>query len=204
MDKEDRVQFKKQVLSKIKELDGWCSDKKASFLMDFVLKKRPTIAVEIGVYGGKSLIPVAFAMKYNGHGKIYGIDPWIKEASMEGMEGVNLEWWGNLDHNVILDKLNLHIKNFNLEKYIELIRKTSKDCKNIPNIDIIHIDGNHSEKSAYYDVTKWVPLVKKGGYIILDDLDWDGTRKAVSWLNAHCEKVLEVSEGNIWAVWKKK
>lgn len=184
-------------------LDGWCSREKASILIDTILDIKPEVIVEIGVFGGKSLIPMAFALSHNGKGKIYGVDPWTATASAIGMDGVNYEWWSSIDHDAILKKLEMRIFEFNLQSQIELIRATSEDCRPIENIEILHIDGNHSEKTSLYDVLKWVPLVKRGGLIIFDDIDWATTRDATCWLNNNCIKLIEYKADNVWGIWVK-
>jgi|GEM_PF-1461389 len=184
-------------------LDGWCSREKASILIDIILDIKPEVIVEIGVFGGKSLIPMAFALSYNGKGKIYGVDPWSASESATGMDGVNYEWWSSIDHDAILKKLEMRIIEFNLANYIELIRATSESCRPIENIEILHIDGNHSEKTSLYDVLKWVPYVKKGGLIIFDDIDWVTTRDATGWLNSNCKKLIEYKADNVWGIWVK-
>ena len=68
----------------MRQLEGWCSEQKASILVELVLKTRPEKIVEIGVFGGKSLVPMACALKENGSGKIYGIDPWSSAESVVG------------------------------------------------------------------------------------------------------------------------
>ena len=75
-------------------------------------------------------------------------------------------------------------------------------------IDILHIDGNHSEQASYLDVTKWVPLVRSGGWIFFDDMTWfeNGvftTARAVEWLNANCYKLAECTDVCTWGVWIK-
>lgn len=186
------------------QLEGWCSKLKATILMDIIFGMQPKVVVEIGVFGGKSFVPMAQALKYNGSGIAYGIDPWTKSASSVGMEKENLDYWGKLDHDMILTGLIKKIREFRLENQISLIRKTSADAAPINNIDMIHIDGNHSEETSFIDVCKWVPLVRKGGIIIFDDLDWHTTGRAVQWLNENCEKVTEVRDTNIWGIWVKK
>lgn len=184
-------------------LDGWCSKEKASILIDIILDNKPEVIVEIGVFGGKSLIPMAFALSYNGKGKVYGVDPWSALESATGMDGVNYAWWSSIDHDAILKKLETRILEFNLQTYIELIRATSEDCRAIENIEILHIDGNHSEKTSLYDVLKWVPLVKSGGLIIFDDIDWLTTKDATTWLNDNCIKLIEHKGDNVWGIWFK-
>ena len=184
-------------------LEGWCTQKKASVLIDLVLMVKPEIVVEIGVFGGKSLVPMAFAVKENGSGIVYGIDPWEKERSMEGWDDANKDWWGSVDHDAIMTGLQDKIVQFSLQDHIQLLRSTSEQALPIPNIDILHIDGNHSEETSVFDVTKWVPLVKRGGFIVFDDEDWDTTRKAQALMEQYCIRVGEFKDSNVFGVWMK-
>lgn len=194
--------YKQRVLNKNKQLDGWCSDFKASTLMDLVWFMQPKVVVEIGVFGGKSLVPMGFALKQLGDGMAYGIDPWSAAASAEGMDGVNKEWWVSLDHGAILKKLQTKITEFQLDNYITLVQATSADAPAISNIDILHIDGNHSNDASYFDAIKWVPLVRRGGIIIFDDITWGTTERATDWLDENCVRVITMKDAeNEWAVW---
>lgn len=199
----DLVVLKATVLKNMRQLEGWCSNEKASILIDIIAELQPETIVEIGVWGGKSLIPMAYALKYNGKGTIYGIDPWSTQESAEGMDGANHTWWSSVDHIKILKGLKSKIGEFELQKEIVLIRSTSENCPDIPNINILHIDGNHSDKASYLDVIKWVPLVQSGGLIIFDDVNWATTNRATAWLNENCIKVAEYSGDNIWGIWAK-
>lgn len=185
------------------QLEGWCSKLKASMLMDLIFTYKPKVVVEVGVFGGKSFIPMAQALGLTG-GMIYGIDPWKNAESAVGMEDENFEYWEKLDHEMILNGFLKKINEFKLENQISIIRATSADAEPIQNIDLIHIDGNHSEETSYFDVLKWVPLVRSGGIIIFDDLDWDTTQKAVAWLDENCTRITQVQDINIWGIWVKK
>jgi hypothetical protein len=55
---------------------------------------------------------------------------------------------------------------------VQLVQSTSESAALIEDIELLHIDGNHSETTSLIDVTKWVPQVKKGGIIIFDDVNW--------------------------------
>ena len=61
--------------------DGWCSIEKAYALASAIIALRPGVVVEIGIWAGRSLIPMALALKKVGAGKIIGIDPWRAEES---------------------------------------------------------------------------------------------------------------------------
>lgn len=190
--------------------DGWCTHQKASVLIDIILAYKPKKIVEIGVWGGKSLVPMAFVLKNIGKGGIaYGIDPWDNGASVEGIthEG-SKEFWTVVDHEDIMHKLIRYIHAFGLEQNIELIRATSADAPLIDEIDLLHVDGNHSEEASYFDVTKWVPQVRSGGWIVFDDMNWSEngkvtTRKAVEYLNQHCHKIAEINDICLWGIWYK-
>lgn len=188
---------------------GWCSYQKASVLIDILLAAKPKTVVEIGVWAGKSLVPMAYILKQNGKGKIYGIDPWDPNASIQGLmhEGTK-EFWRFADHDAVLDRLKGQIREFGLENQVELIRSTSIDAPPIQNIDLLHIDGNHSDETSYIDVTKWVPLVRSGGWIVFDDINWQENgkrtnRRAVQYLNEHCHKLAEIDDLCLWGIWYK-
>lgn len=198
-----KEQAKQEAFEVMDELDGWCTKTKASILIELIFISKAETVVEIGVWGGKSLIPMAFALKSLAKGKIYGVDPWCTDESAEGMTGAHKDWWSAVDHESIYQGLVTAIRKYKLGKHIELIRKSSEQADPIMNIDILHIDGNHSEKTSLYDVRKWVPLVKKGGFIIFDDTTWGTTDKAVAWLDKHCVRVANFREDNDWAIWVK-
>lgn len=197
--------FKQTALFAMRQLQGWCSEYKASTLMDLVCLMHPQTIVEIGVFGGKSLVPMAYALKALGTGGvIYGIDPWSSFASAEGQEGSNQDYWANLDHDSILSELQNKIAIFNLTNQIKLIRATSEDASPIEGIDILHIDGNHSNDASYYDICKWGPLVRKGGMIIFDDITWSTIDKALTFLNENYTKLIQIDDdSNSWGIWIK-
>lgn len=197
------IKFKKNVFKIMSDLDGWCSNHKASVLIDLIYIVRPKVVVEIGVFGGKSLFPIAIALKEIGKGNVIGIDPWNSAESALGLDGENKNYWSRLDHDRIYRDLLLKIEKYGLIGNITLIRETSAKAAPIADIDILHIDGNHSEISSMIDVYKWVPLVKSGGLIIFNDSNWLSTRKAADWLDRTCTKFAEFNNDNAWTIWVK-
>ena len=195
--------LKRTVFHAMNQLQGWCSEEKAAILVDLICQHKPETIVEIGVWGGKSLVPMAFAARANKIGTVYGIDPWSTAASAVGMDGVNYEWWTHVNHDAVYQDLVTKIDKFDLQKQIVLIKESSANAPRISNIGLLHIDGNHSEIESYYDVTTWAPLVKSGGFIVFDDINWNGTGKAVAWLDQNCVKVGEYHGDNIWGIWQK-
>ena len=207
--KEKSEEVKQTAFNCMSQLEGWCSNQKAAILIDLILSAKPETIVEIGVWGGKSLIPMACALKGNQKGKIYGIDPWSAIASIQWVENpINVDHWKRSDHEYILYGLLRKIEEFDLDDQIELIRCTSAAAPEISEIDLLHIDGNHTEPSTCHDVQKWVPLVKRGGWIVFDDMTWfeNGcytAAKAVAWLDKHCVRFAQFSDNCDWGIWYK-
>ena len=80
--------------SLVKSLPGWCTPEKAQRLFDLVIESNSQITCELGVFGGRSFIPLALAHKQKGTGFALGIDAWKKEASLEGTNSLeNNEYW---------------------------------------------------------------------------------------------------------------
>lgn len=150
----------------------------------------------------------------NNGGQVYGIDPWSVDASIVGMDQINKDWWSNQAdqkvHDKVYNELQVRIQQFDLQDTVQLVRATSQSAPAIENIDILHIDGNHCEESAFFDVTTWVPRVVSGGMIFLDDLTWTingrpTVQKSVQWLDEHCIRLTDVPDvDNAWGVWIKK
>jgi len=160
---------------------GWASREKACMMAGMVLAMKPKLFTEIGTYEGRSFIPVAVAMQHLGNGKAIGIDPYSANASTAGESGENAIWWNNQKmHDDALAKFMHYVKTFNLDSYVHLIRKKSDDVDVPENMDILSLDGNHSEQ-AVRDAERYGPNVRLGGICICDDLHWQagGVLRAV-------------------------
>jgi predicted O-methyltransferase YrrM len=84
-----------------------------------------------------------------------------------------------------------------------VLRQPSIQAQISEKIDMIHIDGNHSEMTSLEDVKRWVPQVKSGGVVVFDDVNLNTTNKAVEWLDKNCIRFQEFEGDNIWAIWIK-
>jgi predicted O-methyltransferase YrrM len=188
----------------IKKLEGWVSPERGVELYDLIVKEKPVICVEIGVFGGRSLISQAMGLRTNGSGRVYGIDPWKTEAALEGENTANKEWWSkNVDLHGIHSGTMDAIWRLGLDEWAIVIRAKSQDAKFLfrDGIDWLFIDGNHSEVSSSRDVLNYVPLVRSGGIIIFDDADWPSTQTALKALDIHCD-LLKDAGG--YRIYKKK
>ncbi len=193
--------MKAHVCNILPTLDGWCTKERALNFIDLVLEVKPEVYVEIGVFGGSSFFPVASALKHLQHGIIIGIDPWDKLECIKHFDPIheqeNLQWWGSLNLNYIhYSFLNL-LKTHKLEKYSKIIRETSEEAiSQIDTIDILYIDGNHSEECSIQDVNLYLPKVRQGGYIWMNDTLWEQRQIAVDLLLDSCDVVKIIENGN--------
>jgi predicted O-methyltransferase YrrM len=161
---------------------GWCNLEKAQTLASAVLALRPSLVVEIGVWAGRSLVPMALALKRLGKGKLIGIDPWRLESSVQGITGENLEWWKKVDHEMIFGEFTKWMTETGIGPFVEIHRCRSDEFNKLgPNlIDLLNIDGNHGEEASVYDVRNFASQVRVGGLLFFDDIEWAKT--AVSML----------------------
>lgn len=189
------------------QYEGWCSLEKAKVIIDTVVEKKPNLCVELGCFGGRSLMPFGLGLEYNNNGVIYGIDPWKKEASLEGTNDIeNDKWWSKIDYEKMYKYTIQKINENNFDKYIKLIRDNSFNAVNKfenNTIDILHQDSNHSEEITTKEVELWVPKMKKGGLWFADDIDWNTTKKAYNELETKYNFKL-IENYKTWAVYQKQ
>jgi len=155
--------------------DGWCSKEKAMALVGCILAIRPTTVLEVGIWSGKSFIPMAMALRHlKIKGCIIGIDPWKAEASVEGIEGEHKKWWSEVDHERIFKQFTESLVTTQVAPWTKVFRCRSDEWP-IPGdllIDLAHIDGGHGDFAAVYDVTHLAARVRIGGLLWWDDLTW--------------------------------
>lgn len=170
----------------------WCDLEKAHRLAAMIVGLRPSVVVEIGVWQGGSLIPCALAAKYNvdqhrattakaiADGKptpkpftckVIAIDPWSAQASIADEEPANVAWWGKQDHDAAFNTFVERVARHELSGIVMVWRQRSDDATPPRTIDLLHVDGSHTEQ-AVRDVGRFGRAVRIGGIMVLDDLDW--------------------------------
>lgn len=179
-------------------VEGWCTPDKACHIAEVIIENDFEQFVEIGVFAGKSLIAASYALKHLGRGVAWGIDLWSNDAALEHMtDGEYVESWSrkNLE-KVYVDFVEAVIEH-ELTKQCRWIRERSEVAVRMfedASLDMIHIDGNHSEEMSSLDVRLWLPKVRPSGIVLMDDTDeieWPSTRKAVGMLKEGCDLIAE-------------
>jgi predicted O-methyltransferase YrrM len=175
-------------------------------LAKLIVESEATMAVELGVHGGRSLIAMGFGMAHLGRGHVDGIDPYDKQASLEGVarSEADREYWANEDYEDVLLKARNGIWRAGVQNHVHIIRARSRDVvsRYTPGtIDVLHQDGNHSELVSLEEVRLWMPLVRPGGFWVFDDLDWSTTHAASNEVRKHCDPVEVPGQ---WGVFRKR
>lgn len=171
--------------SVVSPMEGWCTPEKAAAMVDLILRTRPRLCVEIGVFGGRSLVPQALALRELGHGLVIGIDPWKLSDALEGGIGPeNENWWrNNVNLHEVHRKCMEEIWRYGLDDWCCILRcRAEATLPLFPDgsIDILHQDSNHSEVVSLRQARQWEPKIGPGGYWILDDTDWETQSAVVS------------------------
>lgn len=183
-----------RIAAHIPKMPGWCSLEKANAMATMIVERKPAVVVEIGVFGGRSLLAMAFACQHAGVGRVHGIDPWTKEDALDSVqERENIEWWEKLDYETIYRVCLKAVIDQGVTGVCTIHRTTSERAVGLfDEVDLLHIDGNHSEVSSCRDVRLWLPKVKSGGHVWFDDIDWPSTAKALGMLVESCERLSDV------------
>jgi hypothetical protein len=207
----DRFQERMSLPNHIKEaiehyiphMGQWLSVERALEMAELIIDTKPDVVVEIGCFRGQSLVAQAFALRDNHHGCIFGIDPWRTESAVEGSDDpANTEWWQNaIDLNLIHQECMRSIWDHRLDDWAIIIRAPSEVAYRLfpeNSIDILYVDGNHSQVASCRDVQHYGPLVKQGGIIQADDTNWPSTKRMVEMLDSIGERIRDNDNYKWW------
>lgn len=198
------------VKTNLNSIEGWCPLEKSMYMIDLIEQNQLDSYIELGVYCGRSLFPVALAMKHlvsNPH--IVGVDSWNLTNTLQGIPDQQKDvhrdsWWSRLDHN----KLYLYtigvMKKFNVDRVVHLIRTSSLDYVQFvesKSISMLHQDSNHSTEISLGEVDAYYDKVKIGGFWVFDDTDWESTKPAQNKLELYGYTCIH--DASIWKVYRR-
>jgi SAM-dependent methyltransferase len=146
-------------------VEGWFWPHEAWVLHETVRglsPERPITVVEIGSFRGRSTIAAGSALlaRANG-GTLYAIDPQDDEG---------------------FRRLGTNLSRAGVESVVRFIRATSHDARRqfgSRPIDLIFIDGSHEYEDVRDDLANWLPLLRPGGIVALNDPFWLGVARAI-------------------------
>ncbi len=189
---------------------GRCTPRKGEMMMSLITKNQYKDCIEIGVWRGASLMYITEAVtKTSGH--VTAIDPYNYDLIWNHIQDESI---AIMVHKLIPDQLTLDrvynelveiINSNKLDRYVNLVRDNSRNIHHnfaTDTFDFIHIDGNHDYDCVKADIINYLPKIKNGGMIVMDDTDWPGVKRAID------ENLLPVSslitEEDTWAIYMKK
>lgn len=189
-------------VDQLTKLPGWCSCEKAVLMYDWVVTNKPKRCVEIGVYGGRSLVPIALALAYLEQGMVWGIDPYSAAVVEEDPDHVaGNPGWRQEDLDLAFSAALGAIVELKLARYVRLLCGHSAEvsrCFVGWKIGMLHIDGTHSVHQTMNDVANYVPRVEHGGTVWIDDLRLPGPAEAVRTLDKELKVLFDHPEYRVY------
>ncbi len=183
-------------------LPGWCPREKALLMASLVLRERPAVVVEIGVFGGRSLLPMALACKDQSHGLVYGIDPWANAAALEGTQlEKDAVWWKREDLRAVRRTFFAAVESYGVADHVRILEASSASVAAAfepGSIDMLHIDGNHSEEVSERDGKAYLPRVRSGGWVWVDDTDGGAIGKLLAAVEVCCGLVQDYGKYRLY------
>ena len=124
---------------------------------------KPKVCVEIGSARGKSACTVGMALRRNGGGKLYAIDPHSPTN------------WNDTDSVDTFAIINQNLQKAGVTGFVEIVRKTSTEAARDwdKKIDLIFIDGDHSFEGVKADWELFLPHLGEFGVAVFHDTIWD-------------------------------
>lgn len=166
----------------IPTVHGWCTVEKAHWLARWIIERQCTLVVEIGVFGGSSLVPMALAMDYIQrlgivHGcQLVGVDAYSNDtAETNDLEGPNKAWWKAVDLAAVQKSAQEAVISHKVGHIVDFMICPSKEAVerfDDLSLDLVHVDGSHNEEESTRDVKMWWPKLRAGGLMVLDDTNW--------------------------------
>jgi hypothetical protein len=151
-------------------IDGFLSEAEGMALYDVAGRlRKEAVILEIGSWQGKSTYCLARGLA---EGKIIVIDPFNGDAGDDENSG---RLYGKLLEEKqcdLFDRFQENMKRCGLTSKIEVRRGFSHEfVKEVPPLDVLFIDGDHSIKGCSFDYGAYGQKVVPGGYLLFHDYD---------------------------------
>lgn len=193
----------------VPRLEGWCTPEKAIKLADWVVMRRPVVSVDLGVFGGRSMLALAAGHISADHGYVCGIDLWEVAPTQEGTnDPANDEWWREVDlagiGQEVADYFAAHVQHGRWQ----ILRAHSVAAAEYfadHEVGLLHQDSNHASEVAMLEMDAWLPKMTPGGLWVMDDTNWPSLQAAIAYGESRGLRLLEehlVEGGNNWRVYE--
>lgn len=185
---------------------GGATTLKVFLLAELIISRELSRVVEIGVYRGRLFLPLARLMFWLKRGEVVGIDPWSAEAAVQHeaeLPDIDLvEWPQTVDWEALHDGVRGHIERLGIDERARLIRQRSEDVDlatefgDVP-IDLLHVDGNHDRDAVRGDLDRFLPFMRDGSILVMDDVGWPSVRELYEEVAAEHQVLFRITEGGV-------
>jgi hypothetical protein len=131
------------------------------FACDLVAVMKPALLVELGVDRGESYFTFCQTAAENQTGtRCFGIDTWRGDQHAGGYDETTFA------------QVSAHNRD-NYEAFSTLLRSSFDDALarfEKESIDVLHLDGLHTETAVRHDVESWLAKLRPGGILLLHDV----------------------------------
>jgi hypothetical protein len=169
---------------------GGASLAKAFTIGELIANHNVHTLLEVGVYRGRFLLPVAVILRDLGRGPAIGIDPYsANEAVQADLNDVHAtpelvaQWTSSLDWDGVYDDVLRTISEEGLDATCMILRRPSRDATTAladRSLDLVHIDGNHDISHVEEDIALCLPKLRHGGFLVMDDVSWSSVSSALA------------------------
>lgn len=176
---------------------GQANSEKLMLLAHVAARAPAGDVIEIGSLYGRSAYALAALSRAHNVGNVLCVDPWAIDAIVnQGKDAALINSvaerynWNKIFEGFLLNTALLGNLNYLRATSESGCRSYSADPVVVSQefgktafsgeAAIVHIDGNHSYENVKKDVDLWLPKVKRGGWLIIDDYEWafgDGPRR---------------------------
>ncbi len=183
---------------------GGASPLKVLLLAELIVTHELSRVVEIGVYRGRLFLPLGLLMSRLGRGEAVGIDPYSSDAAVQRdveREGIDLLTWPTtIDWDGMHAEVLAAISRWGMREHARLVRSSSEkvaaDFASAP-IDLLHVDGNHDREAVTRDVELFLPHMRDGAFLVMDDIAWPSVRPVYEELAETHELLFSLVESGV-------
>ena len=136
--------------------------------------------VEIGVYEGASSCWWSDNLLEHPESRLYSIDPFLgnveyqqKRENYPTLDTIEHTAKSNIAKSKHPGKVTV-LKGASWDEFPDLAQDLRLENKQI---DILYIDGEHTSEAVCRDIALYVPLVRRGGAVIIDDYGHEDVRR---------------------------
>jgi predicted O-methyltransferase YrrM len=146
------------------DIEGWLSVNEAVTLHRLASSLPPqSTVVEVGSWKGKSTYCLAKGLR---DGRVIAIDPF----DSSGEDGSRENYEQQKGEEPLLDQFRNQMKRLEVLDKIHILQGFSSQFVGcLKEIDLLFIDGDHSQQACLFDFQNYSPALRRGGYLAFHD-----------------------------------